>query len=133
MKCTTKYTYIKTIKEETSPKWCCFNNHWYKYILLKDQESKEEAFIIGKIFSIEESLFNEISLSSSLRSPIDRCLKKLIRFLTLDLDFIMFSKLFYGNFCETVLQNILKTKVEIDFTFALTLVFFHLVTKGKQV
>lgn len=71
----------------------------YNSILLKNHVTNiEEAFIYQERYSIGKSLIGELSLSSSLRSPIDRCLKKLIRFLTLDLDFIMFSKLFYGNF-----------------------------------
>ena len=92
MKCIAKYTYIKKIKEEITPEWCWFNNHSYKYVLFKGQGSNEEAFINEKRYGIDESLFSGISLCSSLRSPKDKCLEKLIRFLTLDLNFITFSK-----------------------------------------
>ena len=57
--------------------WYWFNKHWHKKNLFKDQVTdSEEAFINEKRHSIQESLFNEVSLFSSLRSPIVRCFRK---------------------------------------------------------
>ena len=46
--------------------------HWYTNILFKNQvTNSEEAFIYGKRHRIDKSLFNEVSSSISLGSPID--------------------------------------------------------------
>ena len=49
----------------------------YTSILLKNHVTNiEEAFIYQERHSIGKSLFDELSSSSSLRSPIDRCFRK---------------------------------------------------------
>ena len=49
----------------------------YNSILLKNHVTNiEEAFIYQERHSIGKSLIGELSLSSSLRSPIDRCFGK---------------------------------------------------------
>ena len=83
---------------------------------------------------IDKSLFSEVSSSSSLRSPIDICLDKPMRFLTLDLKtkLITSESTFRRSLCGMVVDKMLNSKAEIDLAFFLTLILFSLVAIGKE-
>ena len=61
-------------------------------------------------------------------------LEKPMRFLTLDLKtkLIIFESTFRGSLCRMVEYKVLKSKVEIDLAFFLTLTLFSLMPIGKE-
>lgn len=95
--------------------------------------TSKEAFMYEKRQSIDKSLICEVSPSSSIRSPIEDVLEKLIRFLTSDLitKLITSKRTFYEGLCRMAVDNVLNSKVEIGLAFCLILVLFNLVTIGK--
>ena len=71
------YLDSKKIKKDVLPKLCWINTHRYTNILFKNHvTNSEKAFIYEERHSIDKSLSSEVSSSSSLRSPIDRCFIK---------------------------------------------------------
>ena len=95
--------------------------------------NSKEAFIYEEIHSIDKILFSETSSSSSLRSPID-VLEKSVRFLTSNLKtkVITSEDTFRKRLCGMVVYQVLKSKVEIDLEFCLTLILFSLATIKKE-
>ena len=121
---------FKELKKEVGPKWCWVNSHWYTNILFKNHATSR---VKTQLF-IDKSLFSEVSSSSSLRSPIDICLDKPMRFLTLDLKtkLITSESTFRRSLSGMVVYKILNSKAEIDLAFFLTLILFSLVAIGKE-
>ena len=121
---------FKELKKEVGPKWCWVNSHWYTNILFKNHATSR----VKKHLFIDKSLFSEVSSSSSLRSPIDICLDKPMRFLTLDLKtkLITSESTFRRSLCGMVVDKMLSSKAENDLAFFLILILFSLVVIGKE-
>ena len=83
---------------------------------------------------IDKSLFSEVSSSSSFGSPINICLEKPVRLLTLDLKtkLITSKSTFRRSLFGMVVDKMLSSKAEIDLAFILTLILFSLVAIGKE-
>ena len=121
---------FKELKKEVGPKWCWVSSHWYTNILFKNHATSR----MKKHLFIDKSLFSEVSSSSSLRSPIDICLEKPMRFLTLNLTtkLITSESTFKSSLCGMVLDKMLKSKAQRDLASFLTLLLFSLVAIGKE-
>ena len=73
-------------------------------------------------------------LPAPLEVQLINVLEKPMRFLTLDLKtkLIISESTFRRSLCRMVMYKVLKSKVEIDLAFFLTLIFFSLVPIGKE-
>ena len=100
----------------------------YQYLILNHANSRVKRHLF-----IDKSLFSEVSSSSSLRSPIDICLQRPMRFLNLDLKtkLITSESNFRGSLCGMVVDKMLNSKAEIGLAFFLTLILFSLAAIGK--
>ena len=121
---------LKKLKKEVGPKWCWVNSHWYTNILFKSHATSR---VKTQLF-IDKGLFSEVSSSSFLRSPVDICSDKPMRFLTFDLKtkLITSESTFRRSLCGMVLDKMLNSEAETDLAFFLTLLLFILVEIGKE-
>ena len=79
-------------------------------------------------------MFSELSSSSSLKSPTDRYFRKAKVFSDFRFEdrITTSERIFMSGFFGMVAYNVLKSKVEIDLAFFLTLILFSLVAIGKE-
>ena len=124
------YLDSRRTKKEVSPKWWWIKIYWNTNILFKNQvSSSEEGFIYEKRHKIDEIVFSEVSSSSSLRSPTDRCFSNANPFS--DFRLITSESPFVKSLLGMVVYKVIKSKAEIYLAFALIEILFNLVTIGK--
>ena len=100
-------------------KWCWINTHWCTNILFKNHVSNnEEAFNYEERHNIGKSLEKYLlPAPSEVQWTLDLITK-----------LIASESTFRRTLCGMVVYKVLKSKVEIDLAFFLTLILFSLVT-----
>ena len=91
-------------------------------------------FIYEKRYSIDEILFSKVSSSSTLRSPIHKCFREANAFsdFRFETKLIISESTFRRSLGRMAVCKVLKSKVEIDLAFFLTLILFSIVPIGKE-